>query len=267
MHKLADITGQQFGKLTVVAHARKASAGQLWLCRCECGKESAVYGSNLRRGRTRSCGGCNSAVQRGVLIEITGQRFGRWTVVARASKGRKPRWLCICECGTERDVLGDNLRNGQSISCGCFSREVARENCRRIGKLGVKHGYARHGMGVGNNVYRVYAGMIQRCHNPKTPAYKNYGARGVQVAEPWRKSFEAFLADVGERPSRAHSLDRVNPFGNYEPGNVRWATNKEQMNNRRANWLEKENERLRQLLADVNARANLTAVNQPEMMQ
>lgn len=79
--------------------------------------------------------------------------------------------------------------------------------------------------------YKRWASMIDRCHNPKCRAYKWYGARGISVCHEWRKSFDAYMRDVGERPSTKHSLDRIDVNGNYEPGNVRWATWSEQRMN------------------------------------
>lgn len=88
---------------------------------------------------------------------------------------------------------------------------------------------------VGTSIYRIWADIIQRCTNTTRPAYSNYGGRGITVCERWKKSFEDFLADVGERPSLGHSLDRIDNDGNYEAGNVRWATRTQQMRNARNN--------------------------------
>lgn len=94
-----------------------------------------------------------------------------------------------------------------------------------------KHGQATKGKVT--TEYRIWSCMIDRCENVNTPAYSDYGGRGIKVCERWRNSFESFLSDVGKRPSKNHSLDRLNNDGNYEPGNFRWATRKEQSRNTR----------------------------------
>jgi hypothetical protein len=121
---------------------------------------------------------------------------------------------------------GSALRSGNTKSCGCLRRE-----------LGRAHGIAskRHGEGASGREtpeYRAWAAMLCRCRNPRHKSYADYGGRGVTVCERWR-AYENFLADMGRRPDRFHSLDRINNAGNYEPGNCRWATWEEQNTNRR----------------------------------
>lgn len=156
--------------------------------------------------------------------DITGQRFGRLVAVSRESRkqGAKTRsfWLCACDCGQERFVALDSLLVGDTLSCGCLQRELAV-------KRGVTHG------GSTSRVYRIWSGVVQRCSNPRCPAFHNYGGRGIKMHEPWGKSFPAFAAYVGEPPGPKHSIDRINTNGNYEPGNIRWATAEEQGRNRR----------------------------------
>ena len=162
-----------------------------------------------------------------------GQKFERWTVLREVErKNQKRQLLCVCECGTVKTLLLQSLRVGSSRSCGCI----------RVDR-------AVHGM-WSSTEYTIWSQMKQRCYNPKNPNYHNYGARGIQVCERWRESFPAFLDDVGMRPSVAHSLDRFpNNNGNYEPGNVRWATISQQNLNKRAGrW-----ERVVLLLAGDNA--------------
>ena len=158
-------------------------------------------------------------------IDIAGRRFGKWTAIHFAEqRGRMQRWLCRCDCGTERIISSKSLREGGSKSCGCLQREIVSN--------GATHGETRNGHTTPE--YRTYAGMIQRCTNPNNPSWNHYGGRGIKVCPRWQHSYEHFLADVGRRPSPAHSLDRYpNNDGDYEPGNVRWATRKEQNANRR----------------------------------
>ena len=165
------------------------------------------------------------------MLDLTGQTFGRLKVIRRAgvTANRKVLWECQCECGTTCTVRTAQLRSGKTQSCGCRRKELALEAC-------TKHGCA--GRGRESKEYRIWQGMIERCTNPNEPHYKDYGGRGITVCQRWRESFAAFLEDVGHRPSDRHQLDRFpNNGGNYESGNVRWATRKQQMRNTRANKL------------------------------
>lgn len=164
------------------------------------------------------------------------ERFGRWTVLGPAeTTGRLPRLLCRCDCGTVRSVARNNLRHGATLSCGCLSRETTAK------VMTVLH--RTHGMKY-TPEYRVWTSLIHRCRRPQNRAYRNYGGRGIRVCDRWANSFEAFIEDVGCRPSPTHSIDRIDNEGHYEPGNVRWATREEQATNRRTNlYLELNGER------------------------
>lgn len=149
------------------------------------------------------------------MTDHSGKRFGKFILVKMVeSKSKKARYLAMCDCGTERVVWYSNLSTGRTTSCGC-SR-------------------AKHGGSKGNHPeYTVWSGMKDRCGNPKASAYNRYGGIGVKVCQRWADSYEAFLEDMGKRPSAAHSLDRINPNGNYEPLNCRWATLEQQNRNKR----------------------------------
>lgn len=162
--------------------------------------------------------------------DLTGATCGRWTVVAYShSKDRITYWHCVCSCGKTAVVNGMSLRSGRSQSCGCLHRE------RQATRLH-KHGHAKPGNW--HPLYTIWAQMKSRCYSTTARGYANYGGRGVTVCDRWRESFEAFLADMGDRPSPEHTLDRYpNNDGNYEPGNCRWATPAQQQRNKRNNRL------------------------------
>jgi hypothetical protein len=159
------------------------------------------------------------------LRDLTGQRFGRLTVIERAmnSPHGMTKWLCKCDCGAEIIARRGNLHTGNTQSCGCWRRDSATA------------GHIIHGEGKRYQTtaeYRCWRNMITRCRNPHNHAFKNYGGRGISICDEWL-DFKCFLADMGRRPSTGFSLDRINNDGNYEPGNCRWATRKQQANNKR----------------------------------
>lgn len=155
------------------------------------------------------------------LIDLTGQRFGRLTAISRVHRPNgKAYWLCKCDCGGETVTNGNSLRRGHSTSCGCRRTETIRRVC-------FKHGSVR------NPEYQVWTCLKKRCLNPTNSAYHNYGGRGITVCPEWVEDFGAFLAHVGPRPTPQHTIHRIDNDKGYWPGNVRWATKKEQAANQR----------------------------------
>lgn len=151
-------------------------------------------------------------------LDLTGQRFTRLTAMrvseTRGSLGEL-KWECLCDCGETVNVTTAHLRSGHTKSCGCY----------HISKV-TKHGKAR------TSTYSSWVAMTQRCLNPHNKEYKNYGGAGVSVCQRWLESFENFLKDMGEKPSGL-SLDRIDPYGNYEPSNCRWGNPSDQSFNQR----------------------------------
>jgi hypothetical protein len=163
----------------------------------------------------------------GKIVDRTGQRYGRLLVRERAPDRFTPGgqrgicWFCLCDCGATATVRASHLASGDTQSCGCFLREAVRLR-------GTTHGMTT------SPEYRCWRGVLNRCRNRRGKDFPTYGGRGITVADEWL-DFEAFYRDMGPRPSRAHSLDRIDNSKGYCPGNCRWATRIEQARNTRAN--------------------------------
>lgn len=156
-------------------------------------------------------------------LDLTGQRFERWRVLRRA-RGRehgRSYWLCLCLCSRKRIVHGSSLVQGTSKSCGCLTRETTHLRT-------YKHGHSN----PHTPTYRTWCDMRRRCTNPNRSDAYLYSARGIKFCKRWN-NFANFLADMGVRPGRGYSIDRINNDGNYEPSNCRWATAHEQRMNQR----------------------------------
>lgn len=166
-----------------------------------------------------------------MIVSKPGTRFGRWTLIKIAihpgGHQTNCKWLIRCDCGTERIQPLRNLRRGSSLSCGCLHSEIM----RRL-KPNLIHGAATRKKGL-TAEYVTWQSMKTRCTNPRHEDWKYYGGRKIKVCTQWMRSFSKFFSYVGKRPSKRHTLDRIENSGNYEPGNVRWATAKEQAQTRR----------------------------------
>lgn len=240
MGALIDLTGQRFGKWTVLSEGHGRSHGQAaWRCRCECGVERLVSSASLRGGVSTSCGCARPPSPR--VIDLRGLRFGRLTVVSRAPNDARGggMWLVRCDCDTDGTrtyaVHSSNLRNNRVRSCGCLHTEGMTER--------TTHGLTR--ARTKHPLYNIWCGIRGRCTSPKNPAFALYGAKGITVCARWNKDFAAFVADMGDRPSPHHSVDRIDVKGGYWCGcaecsdcgplkrspNCRWATSVEQARN------------------------------------
>ena len=159
------------------------------------------------------------------LINLAGKKVGRWTVLRRdyergstATTFALTYWICLCECGTVKSVRASSLQRGKSKSCGCYLEDY-------------RNAMVTHGL-TGTPEYRTWMNMLNRCRNPNVPGFEHYGGRGITVCDRWQR-FENFFSDMGPRPSKQHSIDRIDVNGPYAPSNCKWSTALEQVTNRR----------------------------------
>lgn len=241
---ITELTGGVIrGMLTVIGEApsvRKPNGNfqRYAICRCECGSVKNYQPGNLKFDKQRHCGCGNKKPYPRLPIEelCGGKFFGSLTLIkevpgkAVLGNGAIRMAICRCSCGSEKEYFPQNLKKGASTSCGCKRPE----KCANA-KL-------THGESIRKSInkkcsreYQTWCNMISRCENKNDNSYENYGGRGISVCERWRNSYENFLEDMGRRP-RGKEIDRFpDNDGNYEPGNVRWATKAEQARNKRTN--------------------------------
>ena len=163
----------------------------------------------------------------GAFIDRTGQRYGSLTAVSPVKRGRVIHWECRCDCGNVTYPTSATLGNGSSMSCGCSRKTDAFRANAKAKKT--KHGY------FGTPEYGVWGGIVDRCENPNSKGWDNYGGRGIRVDPVWRDNPVAFIESMGPRPTPKHSVERLDVNGPYAPNNCVWATQEEQSNNKRNN--------------------------------
>ena len=218
---LEDLVGQKFGKLTILC-AYRLSSGIYCKCKCDCGNMGEYRYDSLQIGSTKSCGCLHKVDYR----SLVGQQFGKLRIleVNEVIKGKRKRIFCkcLCECGTIKEINYDSLRIGETKSCGCSKKS-------NKDKSVIQHDIRKH-------LYRIYIGMKDRCYNEKCEQYKYYGMNGIKVCTAWLNKFDNFYKwAIKNNYCIGLTLDRINVNGDYKPSNCRWATRKEQNNNKSNN--------------------------------
>jgi len=214
-----NLARQKFGRLTVdKAKLKENNKRQEWICKCDCGGIKIVSSSKLKSGVTRSCG-C-LIKNKGIRTDkdLVGKRFGRLIVTSFSHSNGDSYWNVKCDCGSDKIVKKGHLKKGETVSCGCFIKEKS-----------TKHGM-RHTL-----IYHVWLSMKDRVFNKKCKSYDNYGGRGIDMSKDWADDFMNFYNDMGDRPSKKHSIERVDNNKGYYKDNCVWALPRKQGENKRTN--------------------------------
>lgn len=217
-NNIKDITGQKFGRITVIGFAEIRNRKTYWNCICDCGTKKEFRGDGLKRG-VSSCGCARADVNE--KEDWSGRIYNKLIVIGYGNCNNFAYVLCKCECGTEKYIRKDHLVIGNQKSCGCYKKQ--RLDAMPKNKL------------LHKKEYTCWCKMKERVLNPKTKGYKDYGGRGITIENRYINSFDEFFNDIGEAPGSEYSIERIDVNGNYEKGNIIWADKITQANNTRSN--------------------------------